>query len=69
MIQWVRVHAANHQVTGLIPGQETRVPHAKWFEQKNKQTKKPNLILELGGEEDKIKLDALENKNFISIFL
>ena len=34
----------------------------------NKQ-KNQTVDLELGGEEDKIKLDALENKNFISIFL
>jgi hypothetical protein len=35
----------------------------------SKKKKTKMLILELGGEEDKIKLDALENKNFISIFL
>ena len=29
MVQWLRLHAANAEVMGSIPGQGTKTPHAK----------------------------------------
>ena len=28
--QWLRLHASNAEAAGLIPGEETKVPHAVW---------------------------------------
>ena len=27
-VQWLRLHASNAGGTGLLPGQETKIPHA-----------------------------------------
>ena len=35
-VQWLRLHASTARSLGLIPGQGTKISHAKWQEQKKK---------------------------------
>ena len=46
-VQWLRFRASTAGGTGSIPGQGTKIPHAKRHGQKNQKTKqkkqKPNL--------------------------
>ena len=36
VVQWLRLHAPNAEGMGLIPGQGTKIPHAKWQREKKK---------------------------------
>ena len=38
-VQWLRLHAPDAGGAGSIPGWETKIPHAAWRSQTNKQTK------------------------------
>ena len=35
MVQWLGLQASTAEGTGLIPGEETKIPHATWHGQKN----------------------------------
>ena len=35
MVQWLRLYTFNAEGMGSIPGQETKIPHAVWFSEKN----------------------------------
>ena len=37
-VQWLRLHASNAGILGLIPGQGTKIPHATQHSQKHKYT-------------------------------
>ena len=41
-VQWLRVHAPNTEGTGLVPGRETKIPHAAWYG----LNKMKNLVLD-----------------------
>ena len=36
VVQWLKLQASNAEGTGSIPGQGTKIPHAKWHGQKIK---------------------------------
>ena len=35
MVHWLRLHASSMGAVGLIPGWDTKIPHAMWHGQKN----------------------------------
>ena len=39
MVQWLGLCGSTPRDTGLIPGQGTKIPHAKWRGQKKKKKK------------------------------
>ena len=43
VIQWLRLHASNVGDSGLIPGQETKVPQAAWYGQKQTNKNYPHV--------------------------
>ena len=43
MIQWLRLHAFNAEAAGPILGQATKIPQARWFNQKKKRDSEPKL--------------------------
>ena len=34
VVQWLRIHTSTAEGSGLIPGQETKIPHVVWCGQK-----------------------------------
>ena len=44
MVQWLRFYASTGGVVESIAGQETKIPHARWYDQKveKKQKAKQN---------------------------
>ena len=48
MVQWLGFHALTAERLGLISGQGTRIPQAKWSSQKKKKkTEKKKFILKV----------------------
>ena len=43
VIQWLRLHASNVGDLSLIPGQETKVPQATWYSQKQTNKNYPHV--------------------------
>ena len=44
VVQWLRLHASNARDTGLIPGQETKIPHALQCGQEKKKKLQPHRL-------------------------
>ena len=42
MVQWLRFHASTGGVVESITGQETKIPNARWYDQKVEKNKKQN---------------------------
>ena len=40
MVQWLRFHASTGGVVESITGQETKIPNARWYDQKVEKKKK-----------------------------
>ena len=55
-IQWLGLHASNAETKGLIPGQETQIPHASQHGQIKKKKKDIASCL----SQDFSRLDRLE---------
>lgn len=45
MVQWLRLHSLSAEGTGPIPSQGTKIPHAKWHDQKNNKKKSLSQFL------------------------
>ena len=44
MVQWLRLKASTAGGTGWAPGQGTRIPHARYWGQKEKETYFPHKV-------------------------
>ena len=42
MVQWLRFHASTGGVVESITGQETKIPNARWYDQKVEKKKRKN---------------------------
>ena len=43
VVHWLRLHASSMGALGLIPGWETKIPHAMWHGQKMDMTERLSL--------------------------
>ena len=48
VFQWLRLCTSNVGNAGLIPGQESKIPHASWHDQKINNLKKKFLVKKKG---------------------
>ena len=46
VVQWLRLHTSNADGVGSIPGQETKIPHAKQCGQRIKKLKHKNICID-----------------------
>ena len=48
VFQWLRLCTSNVENAGLIPSQESKIPHASWHDQKINNLKKKFLVKKKG---------------------
>ena len=46
VVRWLRLHTSNADGVGSIPGQETKIPHAKQCSQRIKKLKHKNIYID-----------------------